>query len=114
MHWYLDVLKRYVDFNGRARRQEYWMFALINFVIILVLAFIDQFVGLYGAVLSLYILAVFLPTLGVTVRRLHDTNHSGLWFLVGCIPCVGLIVLYFLVLDSDAGDNQYGRNPKLA
>jgi uncharacterized membrane protein YhaH (DUF805 family) len=107
MNWYLDVLKKYAVFDGRARRQEFWMFALINFVISLILNLVLGMVGL------IYALAVFLPTIGVGIRRLHDTGRSGWWLLIGLIPVVGFIVLLvFFVQDSQPGNNQYGSNPK--
>ena len=117
MDWYIGVLKKYFVFEGRARRKEYWMFTLFNFIISIVLALVDMVifggesgVGILG---SLYSLAVLLPGLGVTVRRLHDTGRSGWWILIGLIPIIGwLIMLYFLVTDSDSGANQYGPSPK--
>ena len=107
MHWYLDVLKKYAVFSGRARRTEYWMFFLFNVIISLVLGFL-------AAILSnLYALAVLIPGLAVSVRRLHDTNRSGWWLLISLVPIVGIIVLIvFLVSDGQANDNQYGPNPK--
>src|SRR6266571_3963720 len=115
MDWYLAVLKKYVDLSGRARRNEYWMFFLFNLIIIIALSLIGRVVlGNAGSVLSsIYSLAVLLPGLGVTVRRLHDTDRSGWWILIELVPVIGVIVLIvFLVQDSQAGDNQYGPNPK--
>jgi uncharacterized membrane protein YhaH (DUF805 family) len=107
MNWYVDVLKKYAVFDGRARRQEFWMFALINFIVALVLNFISPFLG------GIYALAVLLPNIGVGVRRLHDIGRSGWWLLVGLIPLIGWIVLIvFFVQDSQPGDNQFGPNPK--
>ena len=115
MHWYLDVLKKYVDFNGRARRQEYWMYFLFNVIISLVVGFVDGLIGTKPILGGLYILAVILPSICVGIRRLHDTNRSGLWLLVGLIPCIGWIaLLVFYIQDSDAGANQFGPNPKAA
>ena len=112
MNWYLEVLKKYVEFTGRARRTEFWMFALINLIVSLVLAFLLGRV-LGGVIPALYSLAVFLPSLGVAVRRLHDTGRTGWWLLIGLVPVIGFIVLLvFMVLDSDAGENQYGASPK--
>lgn len=112
MHWYLDVLKKYVVFEGRARRTEYWVFNLISFVISLVLSVIDNALSL-GFLASLYGLAVLLPSLAVTVRRLHDTNRSGWWILISLIPFIGWIVLLvFMLMDSDPQANEYGPNPK--
>ena len=112
MHWYLDVLKKYAVFSGRARRQEIWMFILISFIIAFALGFIEGLVGSPGIIGMLYSLAVLCPSIAVAVRRLHDTGRSGLWALIGLIPCIGLVLIVFLVLDSEPGDNQYGPNPK--
>jgi uncharacterized membrane protein YhaH (DUF805 family) len=114
MEWYLDVLRKYADFSGRARRKEYWMFTLVNFIIMLVLAFIEGLVGIAGIISGLYSLAVLLPAIAVTVRRLHDTGRSGWWFLIAFIPIVGLVLLVFLIFDSETETNEFGINPKLA
>ena len=119
MDWYLGVLKKYAEFSGRARRREYWNFVLFNILIAIVLAIIDSVTGSFsyqrgfGLLGGLYALAVIIPSLAAGARRLHDTNRSGWWLLIGLIPCIGFIVLIvFLVQDSQAGDNQYGPNPK--
>ena len=112
MSWYLAVLKKYVDFNGRARRMEYWMFVLINSVIALIFLAIDQLTGT-PILNSLYTLAVFLPSLAVTIRRLHDTDRAGWWVLIVLIPFAGpIILLVFECLPGTPGDNQYGEDPK--
>ncbi|MER7665353.1 MULTISPECIES: DUF805 domain-containing protein [unclassified Streptomyces] len=114
MHWYLDVLKKYAVFNGRARRQEYWMFTLFSVLISIVLAVIDAVIGTSPVIGAIYTLAVFLPTLAVTVRRLHDTDRSGWWILIGLVPLVGFIVmLVFLASEGKRHDNSYGADPKL-
>jgi uncharacterized membrane protein YhaH (DUF805 family) len=112
MNWYLGVLKKYADFSGRARRKEFWMFALINFIIAIVLSVVDSMIGM--PVLGLiYSLGVLLPGLAVGARRLHDIGKSGWWLLIGLVPFIGIIVLIiFFVMDSNPGDNQYGPNPK--
>ncbi|MET7654504.1 MULTISPECIES: DUF805 domain-containing protein [unclassified Streptomyces] len=114
MHWYLDVLKKYAVFGGRARRQEYWMFTLFSVIISIVLAIIDAVIG--SSILGIvYSLAVLLPSLGVAVRRLHDTSRSGWWIFIALIPLVGAIVLLvFLASEGKQEPNQYGPNPKLA
>ena len=114
MNWYLDVLKKYVEFSGRARRKEYWMFFLFNFIAAAIACVIDVMIfGGVGVVYGLYILGVLLPSLGVTVRRLHDTGRTGWWVLAMLIPVIGFFVwIIFMVLDSQPGDNQYGSNPK--
>jgi uncharacterized membrane protein YhaH (DUF805 family) len=119
MNWYLEVLKKYAVFNGRARRKEYWLFFLFNIIISIVLGIIDGIVGTSGAVGSLgllgciYTLAVLIPGIAVAVRRLHDTSRSGWWILIGLIPIIGAIVLIvFMVQDGKPGENQFGKNPK--
>lgn len=112
MEWYGKVISNYIGFTGRARRKEYWMFMLVNLIITLVLGILSS---LFGSELltKLYSLFIFLPSLAVTVRRLHDTGKSGWWVLIGLIPIVGFIVLLiFTCIDSDPGTNQYGENPK--
>ena len=112
MDWYLGVLKKYVEFNGRARRTEYWMFLLINLAVSVGLMIVD---GVLGTLFlgTLYSLGVLLPSLAVTVRRLHDTTRSGWWILIGFVPVIGLIVLIiFMAQDSKPGANEYGPNPK--
>ena len=112
MNWYTKVLKQYVGFSGRAQRMEFWMFTLINYVIMIGLYIIDIVVGL-GFLGALYALAVLLPNIAVGVRRLHDTNRAGWWLLIGLIPLIGAIVLLvFFIQDSQAGPNEYGPNPK--
>jgi uncharacterized membrane protein YhaH (DUF805 family) len=107
MNWYIDVLKKYAVFDGRASRQEFWMFVLINFIISVVLNVVSTTLG------AIYALAVLLPNIGVGVRRLHDTGRSGWWLLVGLIPIIGWIVLIvFFVQESQPGDNPFGPNPK--
>ena len=113
MNWYLEVLKKYAVFTGRARRQEFWMFTLVNIIIYLVLGFVEGLVGSPGIIGLIYNLAILVPSLAVSVRRLHDTDRSGWWMLIGLIPLVGAIVLIvFMVMDSNPGDNQHGANPK--
>ncbi len=115
MNWYLEVLKKYAVFSGRARRKEYWMFFLFNLIIGFVLGFVEGLAGGPGVVAMLYSLAVLIPGIAVFVRRLHDTDRSGWWFLIAFVPLIGAIVLLvFMVQDSQQGENQYGRNPKLA
>ncbi|GGJ23730.1 DUF805 domain-containing protein [Paenibacillus hunanensis] len=113
MNWYLKVLKDYVNFQGRARRKEYWMYVLISIPIILVLYLLESLIGINGVLTFVYSLAVLLPGLGVIVRRLHDTDRSGWWILIGLVPFVGSIILIvFLCLEGTPGDNRFGSNPK--
>lgn len=120
MNWYLKVLKQYADFNGRARRKEYWMFALFNMIFGGIAMGLDNIlgigfgeIGVYGPLYILYTLAVFIPGLAVVVRRLHDVGKSGWMMLIALIPLIGAIWLLVLMLtDSNFGENEYGVNPK--
>lgn len=115
MEWYLKVLKNYVGFGGRARRKEYWMFTLFSFIITLILTIIESLVDLTDILTGLYALAVLLPSLAVSVRRLHDTGRSGWWLLIALLPLIGaIILLVFTCQDSQPHDNEYGENPKAA
>lgn len=106
--WYVEVLKKYVVFTGRAQRAEFWWFVLINFIIAVVLGWISETLS------SIYGLAVLLPAIAVSIRRLHDTGKTGWWILLNLLPIIGTIILIiFYVQDSDPGDNEYGPNPKL-
>ncbi len=120
MNWYLGVLQKYAVFGGRARRKEYWYFFLFNIIVTIVLAIIDALTGSFkagvgiGLLGGLYSLAVIIPSLAVTIRRLHDTDRSGWWLLISLIPLIGAIVLLiFVVQDSSPGENKYGQNPKI-
>lgn len=121
MNWYIEGLKKYAQFSGRSRRKEYWFFILFNAIIAIILAVIDNATGNYeaetgaGLLGGIYGLAVLIPTIAVSVRRLHDTDRSGWWLLLALIPVIGgLILLYFMFIDSMAEENQYGANPKAA
>jgi uncharacterized membrane protein YhaH (DUF805 family) len=119
MNWYLEVLKKYAVFNGRSTRAEYWYFNLFNFLAFFVLSFVDGVIGSFnpevgiGLLGGIYSLAVLIPNIAVSVRRLHDTDRSGWWLLIYLIPLIGaLVLLIFMVQDSQQSDNQYGLNPK--
>ena len=119
MNWYLEVLKKYAVFSGRATRAEYWYFTLFNILALFVLAIVDGVIGSFnaeagiGLLGGIYSLAVLVPNISVSVRRLHDTNRSGWWLLIYLIPLIGaLVLLIFMVQDSQTSDNQYGLNPK--
>jgi len=105
MEWYLKVLKQYADFDGRARRKEYWMFLLFNIIVSILIGIISGVLRL-PILGNLYTLAVLVPSIAVGVRRMHDTGHSG-WFLL--IPFYNL---YLACIEGDQGANPYGENPK--
>ena len=113
MEWYIKVMQNFLVFSGRARRKEYWMFGLINFLITIGLGMAESMVGLPGTLSSFYALVVLIPSIAVSVRRLHDTGRSGWWMLLNFLPVLGTIVLIvFFVFDSEEGTNEYGPNPK--
>lgn len=118
MHWYVDVLKKYAVFSGRAQRAEYWMFFLFNLIIGFVLGIIEGLSGMsansdVSVLANLYALAILIPAIAVSVRRLHDTGRSGWWLLIAFVPILGTIVLLvFFIMDSQSGTNEFGPNPK--
>jgi len=116
MNYYLGVWKKFAEFSGRAGRPEYWYFTLFNILAYIILSILDNAVGFSSAAAGgvglfggIYSLAVLIPSLAVSVRRLHDTGRSGWWILIGLIPVIGAIVLLvFMILKSDEGANEYG------
>ena len=120
MNWYLQPWKKYIDFEGRAQRKEYWVFVLLNFVIVGVLGILDGSTmgpGMHGqgggVLTAIFGLVSLVPSVAVAVRRLHDTDRSGWWVLISFIPLLGMLVLLvFMLLDGTPGDNRFGSNPK--
>jgi len=112
----ITVLKKYAEFSGRARRREYWMFTLAIIIVTAVLSILSQipFLGIIFAIVSgIFGLAIIVPSIAVSIRRLHDTNRSGFMLLLCLIPLVGaIIVLYFSIQEGTQGENQYGPDPK--
>ena len=118
--YYLEGLRRYADFEGRAGRAEFWWFILVLYGIQIAIAVIGLALGTFSPALEtasivmvwVHGLGTLLPSLAVTARRLHDTGRSGWWMLIALIPFVGWIpVLIFLLQPSYAGPNEYGRGP---
>lgn len=113
--WFKKGLKNYANFSGRARRKEYWFFTLAQFILVLVAMILDTIIfdtgmGLFYAVVAL---GLFIPSLAVAIRRLHDTSHSGWWILITIIPLIGSIVLIvFLASDTKPETNQWGLPAK--
>ena len=108
------IVEKYANFGGRAARPEFWWFVLFlvagNFVLGLLDAMI--FWGDVRVFAPLFSLAMFLPALGASVRRLHDSNHTGWWVLLHLIPVIGtLVMIYFYVLKGDGGTNRFGPPP---
>ena len=116
MEWYLRVVKdNYGNFAGRARRKEYWMFALFNVLFIIAAVIVDLILGTLPLIYVLYALAMIIPGIAVTVRRLHDVGKSGWWYFIVLIPLIGAIwMLVLLCTDGTPGPNGYGPSPKAA
>ena len=123
MEWYLKVMRdNYANFNGRARRKEYWMFTLLYFLLVLACAFALALLAATGpysltlivAIISItVILAHVVPSIALSVRRLHDVGQSGWFLLLAFIPYIGnLIIFVFSVIEGNKGTNKYGPDPK--
>lgn len=120
MNWFIKVIQNYANFSGRAQRAEYWYFVLFYVLILIGLSIVDWVTGTFsetagiGLLSGIFALAIFIPSLAVAVRRLHDTDRSGWWLLIGIIPLIGgIVLLVFTVKDGTPGTNKYGDNPKL-
>jgi len=116
MDWMLLPLRRYAEFTGRSRRQEYWMFFLFVMLVTIGLSIVEGIIGLRigdaGILSGLFSLAVLIPGIAVGIRRLHDIDRSGWWLLIGLVPLVGAIVLIvFMATRGTAGDNRFGADP---
>lgn len=112
---YKNILQhKYAQFEGRATRREFWSFVLVNAIVGIIISIVDSIIGLHDNSFnlnSLYSLAVFIPSLALAVRRLHDIGKSGWWELLVLIPIIGWIVLLiFAIMESQPGANQYGPN----
>lgn len=123
MKYYLSVMTNYAEFNGRARRKEFWMFVLFNIIITFIAMILDSLLGttnptlvVAGGYLELIVAVIhFVPGLAVTVRRLHDINKSGWFMCVIFIPLAGFIWLLVMeCTNGTKGDNEYGPDPKLS
>ena len=114
MNWYVKALENYAVFSGRSRRAEFWYFNFFNVLIQFGLGIFDYFLGM-RLLEGLYGLAILIPSIAVTTRRLHDTDRSGWWQLLLLVPLIGWIILIvFEFQDSQPGPNQYGASPKPA
>lgn len=124
MNYYLTVLKKYAVFKGRARRAEYWYFLLFNAIVSIILGILGKAIGVFNITIGtigneinilsiVYGLAVFMPGLAVSARRLHDVGKSGWMILINLIPLIGTIwILILMTRESVSGENEYGPNPK--
>ncbi len=114
MNYFLEVVKNYAGFNGRATRSEYWYFVLFYSIISIAISIIGAVISdKFGILSKLYFLALVIPSLAVMIRRLHDIGKSGWWWLISIIPLIGPIwLIVLLATRSDPGDNKYGPNPE--
>ncbi|MGB9345810.1 MAG: DUF805 domain-containing protein [Ilumatobacteraceae bacterium] len=113
-NWKLVVLERYAKFDGRAGRGEFWWFVLANFLVFVVLAILIQISGIFWILYVGYVLAIIVPSIAVAIRRLHDSNKSGWWLLIGLIPFGGIVLLVFYILEGTNGPNDHGVAPEPA
>ena len=117
-HIIFTALKKYAVFSGRAQRKEYWLFYLLFFIFYIVGLMIDIEGGTFdpllgmGTVTTIIVLAFLIPGLTVSIRRLHDTDRSAWWLLIGLIPLAGLVLIVFFCLDGSPGENRFGPSPK--
>lgn len=103
-----EPLRKYADFNGRARRAEYWLFFLFNVVAALAAMIIDS----TAAMIWLVWLALLIPNIAVGVRRLHDINMSGWWYLINLVPLLGALVFFvFTLMPGNPHPNRFGEVP---
>ena len=116
LEYYKKYWQNYVNFQGRARRSEYWYPMLCNIIVAVVLgilATLTSLVSVFAILISLFSLAILLPSLSVEIRRLHDIGKSGWWLFIALVPMVGgILLLVWFCTDSNPGENQYGPNPK--
>jgi uncharacterized membrane protein YhaH (DUF805 family) len=115
MYWYLHGLRKYAITSGRASKREFWMFYLINMIFIFFAILIDKISPWSFYIITFaYSAIVFLPSIAVMIRRLHDTGRSENSYLINFIPFIGPFwFIALLTLDSDPEDNKYGPNPNI-
>ena len=111
--WFVKCLKNYANFTGRARRKEYWFFALVQFILLVIAQIIDVILSTDFIFYMIAALALFIPSLAAAVRRLHDIGRSGWWFLIALIPLIGTILLIvWLATETKQETNQWGQPAK--
>ena len=112
--YFVDYLKNnYTNFEGRVTRRQYWMFVLYNVLVSFVIGFIGGLIPVLSFLSLLYVIAIIVPSVGLGIRRLHDLNLSGWFYLLVIIPFVGSLALLFLFcVPGDAGDNKFGPAAK--
>ncbi len=106
-----DAFTHYATFSGRSSRSAYWWFSLFNALVVVAALVVDAALRTGGVFYVLTVLGIVVPNIALTVRRLHDTGHSGWWLLVSLVPLVGPIVLLVITLRGSEGPNQWGYGP---
>ena len=113
-----EALKKYAVFSGRSTRKEFWLFFLLFVIAVMLATFLDSAMGTigyiegFGLITAVTYLALLIPSISVAVRRLHDINKSGWWYLLYIVPLLGLVFyIYWNVKPSDDGENRFGPNP---
>ena len=113
INWFMQVVtKHYFDFNGRARRAEYWWYILVYLILEIIIGVIQNILGLGTMLTGIFGLALLLPSLGVAVRRLHDGGRSGWWLLIGLTGIGVFVLLFWFTQTGTSGSNEYGPDPK--
>ena len=102
---------KYATFSGRATRSEYWWFYLFCMLVMIALAALTSISDIFGMIYGVFILGSLIPSIAVGVRRLHDTDKSGWWLLIGLVPFIGLLLIYFLAIAGTPDDNRFGPAP---
>lgn len=111
--WFVKCLKNYANFTGRARRKEFWFFTLVYMIITTITIVLDLALKTYGVITGVFILAMIVPSISVAVRRLHDINKSGWYYLIQMIPMVGpILVLIWFATETKQESNQWGNPAK--
>ncbi|MFK7941469.1 MAG: DUF805 domain-containing protein [Paracoccaceae bacterium] len=106
-----SCFRRFVDFQGRSPRSEYWWFILFYMLVYIVLLLATAVIPLLGILMFIFMIAIILPSIAVSIRRLHDLDKSGWWLLISFVPIAGLILIYWFCLKGTDGDNRFGPDP---
>lgn len=111
MEYFLGPIKKYVEFQGRAGRKEYWMFVLCYVIVSIIASIIDSIIGI-SLLSTVLALGLLLPSLALGARRLHDTGRSGWWQLIAIVPLIGAIILIIFFVQASHEENEYGPKPE--
>ncbi|MFK4135902.1 DUF805 domain-containing protein [Pseudomonas luteola] len=114
MDAYINMWKNYFDFNSRVSRKDYWCARAIDFLALMAIVLFGKALNLGENLSAIYALASIIPVISLSVRRLHDTNRSGWWYLIALVPVIGWLILFvFMIMKGDDGTNRFdGEAPK--